>query len=82
MNEEIKTVAGYIDRFGEPKTHMLDDMTQELVATYHRYGVDPYQLVNGFGLDWLELLLQYNEDIEEYELCAVFRDLINDYKQK
>ena len=82
MSEEIKTVAGFIGRFGEPKTDMLDDMTQEFISTYHRFGVCPYELVGGFGLDWLELLLQYNEDIEEYELCAVFRDLINDYKQK
>ena len=82
MDEEIKTVAGFIDRFGEPETKLLDNMTQEFVSTYHRHGVNQYELVDGFGLDWLELLLQYNEDIEEYELCAVFRDLINDYKQK
>ena len=23
--------------------------------------------------------MDYNESIEEYELCAVFRDVINDY---
>jgi hypothetical protein len=23
--------------------------------------------------------MNYNEDVEEYELCAIFRDLINDY---
>ena len=23
--------------------------------------------------------MDYNEDIEEYELCAIFRDLINEY---
>jgi hypothetical protein len=52
------------------------------METYHRIDTDPYELVDGFGIDWLELLLKYNEKREEYELCAIFRDLINDYKQK
>jgi hypothetical protein len=78
MNE-IKTVAGFMKQFGEPKPDMLEEMTQEFISTYHRLGVDPMELVEGFGIDWLQLLLQYNEDIEEYELCAIFRDLINDY---
>ena len=77
--EEIKTVAGFKKHFGEPKNVMLEEMTQEFISTYHRFGVDPLELVEGFGVDWLQLLLEYNEDIEEYELCAIFRDLINDY---
>jgi hypothetical protein len=77
--EKIKTVAGFTRHFGEPKPSMLEDMTQEFISTYHRHGVDPMELVEGFGIDWLQLLLEYNENIEEYELCAIFRDLINDY---
>ena len=77
--EEIKTVVGFTRHFGEPKPSMLEDMTQEFISTYHRHGVDPMELVEGFGIDWLQLLLKYNENIEEYELCAIFRDLINDY---
>ena len=78
MND-IKTVAGFKKRFGEPKKDMLTDMTQEFISTYHRHGVDPFELVDGFGIDWVQLLMSYNEEIEEYELCAIFRDLINDY---
>jgi len=77
--EQLKTVEGFIKHFGEPKPDMLVELTQEFISTYHRHGVDPFELVDGFGLDWVNLLLKYNEEIEEYELCAIFRDLINDY---
>jgi len=77
--EEIKTVEGFRRNFGEPKEGMLLDLTQEFFEAYHRHGVDPFELVDGFGLDWVQLLMNYNEDVEEYELCAIFRDLINDY---
>ena len=79
--EEIKTVEGFIKHFGEPKEAMLMDLTQEFMEAYHRYGVDPINLVEGFGTDWVQLLMKYNEGIEEYELCAIFRDLINDYEK-
>ena len=77
--EEIRTVEGFIRHFGEPKKGMLMDLSAEFIDSYHRYGVDPYELVDGFGLDWVQLIMDYNESIEEYELCAIFRDLINDY---
>jgi thiamine monophosphate synthase len=82
MDEEIKTVAGFKKQFGEPKETMLVDLTQKFISTYHRHGVDPIELVEGFGIDWVQLLMKYNEEVEEYELCAIFRDLIKDYKQK
>jgi hypothetical protein len=79
--EEIKTVEGFIKHFGEPKKAMLMDLTQEFIDSYHRFGVDPIELVDGFGVDWVQLLMKYNEEVEEYELCAIFRDLINDYEK-
>lgn len=81
FDENWKTVEGFIKTFGEPKQTMLMDLSQEFIEAYHRYGTDPYDLVEGFGADWVKLLMKYNEDIEEYELCAIFRDLINDYEQ-
>jgi hypothetical protein len=81
FDENWKTVEGFIKTFGEPKQTMLMDLSQEFIEAYHRYGTDPYDLVEGFGVDWVKLLMKYNEDIEEYELCAIFRDLINDYEQ-
>lgn len=82
FDERWKTVEGFKGTFGEPKEAMLVDLTQEFIKAYHRLGVDPIELVEGFGMDWVQTLLEYNEQIEEYELCAIFRDLINDYKQK
>jgi len=79
FDENWKTVAGFKKTFGEPKEGMLMDLSQEFIEAYHRHGVDPFELVDGFGLDWVQLLMSYNEEIEEYELCAIFRDLINDY---
>jgi hypothetical protein len=80
---ENYSVAGYITTFGKlPDDKDLGNLTQTFMKAYHRVGTDPYELVNGFGIDWLELLLKYNETHEEYELCSIFRDLINDYKQK
>jgi len=80
--EDIKTVESFKETYGEPKKAMLMDLTQEFISAYHRHGVDPFELVDGFGIDWIQLLLKHNEEIEEYELCAIFRDLINDYKNK
>lgn len=77
------SVDGYINTFGKlPSANDLEALTQTFIKTYHRINTNPYELVHGFGIDWLELLLNYNEKREEYELCAIFRDLINDYKQK
>jgi hypothetical protein len=77
------SVSEFIDAFGkQPSETDLQRITQNFIKAYHRHGVDPFELVDGFGVDWVELLLKYNEQIEEYELCAIFRDLINDYKNK
>lgn len=76
------TKIDFVKAYGEPKESMLIELTQSVIATYHRLGVDEIELVGGFGVDWLQLLLTYNEEIEEYELCAVFRDLINNYKNQ
>jgi hypothetical protein len=77
------SIDDYKKMFGRfPSDSDLKRITQAFMEAYHRLNVDPYELVHGFGVDWLELLLKFNEKQEEYELCAIFRDLINDYKQK
>ena len=77
------SVDGYMKAFGKlPSDNDLGNITQSFMEAYHRMDTDPYELIHGFGIDWLELLLKYNEKREEYELCAIVRDLNNDYKQK
>ena len=83
MEGKKVSIDEFIQMFGtEPSDENLRMMTQQFLKTYHTLGVDPIELVEGFGMDWVQTLLEYNEQIEEYELCAIFRDLINDYKQK
>jgi hypothetical protein len=77
------SVGEFVKAFGDvPNDADLQRITQNFIKSYHRNGVDPFELVSGFGIDWVELLMKYNEEIEEYELCSIFRDLINDYKNK
>jgi len=82
MKKEM-SLTDFEDVFGHiPTDDDLGKITQHFIKTYHTLGVDPMELVEGFGNDWLQVLLEYSERIEEYELCAIFRDLINEYKQK
>jgi len=71
----------YLRIYGELPSHtVLKRMTQEFIKSYHTLGVDSLHLVDGYGLDWMEALITYNEEVEEYELCAMFRDLIIAYE--
>ena len=71
----------YVRIYGELPSHtVLKRMTQEFVKSYHTLGVDSMHLVDGYGLDWIESLLTHNEEVEEYELCTIFRDLIIEYE--
>ena len=45
--EDIKTVEGFRKLFGEPKQGMLMDLSAEFIDSYHRYGTDPFELVDG-----------------------------------
>jgi len=65
---------------GLPSRTVLKEMTQEFIKSYHTLSVDSMQLVDGYGLDWIRSLLTHNEEVEEYELCTIFRDLIIEYE--
>ena len=75
------SMKDYVRVYGELPSHtMLKGMTQEFIKSYHAIGVDSMQLVDGYGLDWIRSLLTHNEEVEEYELCTIFRDLIIEYE--
>ena len=75
------SMKDYVRVYGELPSHtMLKGMTQEFIKSYHAIGVDSMQLVDGYGLDWMRSLLTHNEEVEEYELCVIFRDLIIEYE--
>ena len=56
--------------------------TQEFMEAYHRLETDPFELVSGFGVDWLELLMEHNEGREEYELCAEIKKVLDKKPRK
>ena len=75
------SMEDYVTIYGElPPYTVLKEMTQEFIKSYHTLGVDSMHLVDGYGLDWVEALITHNEELEEYELCTLFRDLIIEYK--
>ena len=75
------SMEDYVKIYGELPSHtMLKGMTQEFIKSYHAIGVDSMQFVDGYGLDWMRSLLTHNEEVEEYELCTIFRDLIIEYE--
>jgi len=61
--------------FGEPTNEDLHDITQAYIKQYHHYG-DEYisSLVDAFDVKWIRYLLSYNEEVEEYELCALIKE--------
>ena len=85
--EEI-TLAGisvekFEQMFGKVRPNVCKNLTQEFLNAYHRIsyqGHGEQSLVIGFGLDWMERLLEYNESVEEYEICSVLHELIEKYK--
>jgi len=78
---ESCSIDDYVRVYGGlPSRTVLKEMTQEFIKSYHAIGVDSMQLVDGYGLDWMRSLLTHNEEVEEYELCTIFRDLIIEYE--
>ena len=68
MIQDMMPLTEYIECFGGiPERDELDVLTQEFVRAYNRFQTDPLDLVAGFGVDWLELLLEHNVEKEEYE---------------
>jgi hypothetical protein len=69
--------------FGKVRPNVCKTLTQDFLKSYHRLDYDGKMekpLVTGFGLDWIGKLLEYNESVEEYEICAILHKLIEKYK--
>lgn len=68
----------FIDLFGEPTDEDLEIITQVMIDDVHRLA--NVKVIDKWGLDWIQCILKFNENEEEYELCAVFKELIDDSK--
>jgi hypothetical protein len=76
------TIKDWKDMFGEPTMEDLFDITQAYIKQYHDHG-DEYVpiLIDAYGISWVEYLLRYNEEVEEYELCSILKSHIDSYKE-
>ena len=74
----------FVDIFGEPNDEDLFDLTQSYIKLYMKQGTDeciPY-VVDSYGEMWVKAFLKYNERVEEYELCALFKEHLEIYQKE
>ena len=74
----------FVDVFGEPNDNDLFDLTQSYIKMYMKQGDDeciPY-LVDSYTDKWVTAFLNYNERIEEYELCSILKEHLDIYKKE
>jgi hypothetical protein len=79
--EEKYSVDQFIKQFGIfPADKELKMITESFLRIHHKQLISCNELIDAFGKDWVEIVLKYNERIEEYEICSIFRDLLKEYK--
>ena len=74
----------FVDVFGEPNDEDLFDLTQAYIQLYMKQGDDeciPY-LVDSYSEQWVRAFLNYNERIEEYELCSILKEHLDIYSNQ
>ena len=74
----------FVGIFGEPNDLDLYDLTQSYIKLYMKQGDDeciPF-IVDMYGENWMNILLDYNVRVEEYELCAIIKSHLDIYKKE
>jgi len=74
------SIEEFIHLFGLPSDEDIEIMTQLFLKDYMKYmkleTADYAHLCSKWGLDWLDFFRKFNEETEEYELCAVLKEVI------
>ena len=65
----------FIDMFGKWNHEDMIILTQVFLDDYMKEIVDIY---DKWGLSWMYEMMKFNEGQEEYEICSIIRDIIND----
>ena len=66
--------------YGNPSETQLSQLTQHLLESYHLGGDTVIDSIgDGFGVDWLQALIEYNSRREEYELCSIMKEILDKY---
>lgn len=69
------SIKDFLEMFGEPSDEDLHDITQAYLKQYHTHGDDIIEhLIEAYSREWINLLLQYNVTVEEYEICAILKE--------
>ena len=69
----------YETLFGPLREEDTEELTQVFFSQYHRLGVKVDTLVDSWGLDWIWCILKSCERSEEYELCGIIVNIIEEY---
>lgn len=83
ITSERLSLEKFEKMFGKVRPNVCKNLTQDFLKSYHRLdysGKTEKNIAIGFGLDWIGRLLEYNESVEEYEICAILHKLIEKYK--
>ena len=67
--------------FGSLDEGTLFSLSQIFFTHYHRLGVKVEPLVDNWGLDWVWEIMKHNEIREEYELCSIIKDIVDEYTE-
>ena len=67
--------------FGELDEETLHSLSQVFFTHYHRLGVKVEPLLDNWGLDWVWEIMKHNEREEEYELCSIIKDIVDEYTE-
>ena len=66
----------FVDLFGKITDDDKYALTQAFIKDYLRWEQhDFHRLYDKWGLSWIEELKDYNERVEEYELCSIFKEV-------
>lgn len=74
----------FVSIFGEPNDEDMFDISQSYIKLYMKQTDDdciPF-VVDSYGKRWVEEFLNYNVRMEEYELCALFKEHLDIYKRE
>ncbi len=77
----MMSLIEYTEQFGKlPNNKDCEVMSKKFIKAVEAQLIPTTELVDGFGYDWTQYLLEYNTKIEEYERCAVIRDALVEYR--
>jgi hypothetical protein len=68
----------FIHLFGEPTDEDFEIMTQILISDVHMIHNTHHTIIDKWGVDWIIQIMNFNVQKEEYELCAILRDMVEE----